>query len=119
MRNALTLFLTVLLCGCATSGGKGALEPRSGLSATDTSGKLEVEIHSPTTDFTSSDGETIVDVEGMASTIGGVRFLDLMLVLDTSESLLHTDPDDFRSAGAIGLIESLSEKSDLQIDFAR
>jgi Mg-chelatase subunit ChlD len=115
MRNALTLFLTVLLCGCATSGGKGALEPRSGLSATDTSGKLEVEIHSPTTNFTSSDGETTVDVEGMASTIGGVRFLDLMLVLDTSESLLHTDPDDFRSAGAIGLIESLSAKSDLQI----
>jgi Mg-chelatase subunit ChlD len=115
MRNALTVFLTVLLFGCATSANKGALEPRSGLSATETSGELQVEIHSPSTDFSSIDGETTVEVEGMASTIGGVRSLDLMLVLDTSTSLRRTDPDNFRSTGAIGLIESLSSKSDLQI----
>jgi len=115
MRNALTVFLTVLLFGCATSANKGALEPRSDLSAMRTPGELKVEIHSPSADFLAGDGETYVDVEGMASTIGGVHFLDLMLVLDTSKSLLRTDPNNFRSAGAIGLIESLSSKSDMQI----
>jgi len=113
MRNALTVLFTILVCGCATS-GQDALEPRPDLAAI-TPGELKVEIHSPSTDQLSAGGETYVDVEGAASTIGGVRYLDMMLVMDTSMSLRGTDPDDFRSTGAIGLIESLSPKSDTQI----
>jgi Mg-chelatase subunit ChlD len=78
-------------------------------------GELKIEIHSPPTDLESSEGELTFDVQGVASTIGGVRFIDMMLVLDTSASLRQTDPDDFRRLSAIGLIESLSEKSDIQI----
>ena len=115
MRTPLIVFLTALLFGCATSANKGALEPRSDLSAMETSGELQVEIHSPATDFFPTGAESSVDVEGFASTIGGVRFLDMMLVIDTSKSLKKTDPDDFRSTGAIGLIESLSSKSDIQM----
>jgi Mg-chelatase subunit ChlD len=39
----------------------------------------------------------------------------MMLVLDTSSSLRRTDPDDYRRAAAIGLIKSLSPKSDTKI----
>jgi Mg-chelatase subunit ChlD len=54
-------------------------------------------------------------VQGVASTIGGVRFIDMMLVLDTSMSLRRTDPDGYRTAAAVGLIKSFSPKSDIQI----
>ena len=113
MRNAQIFVLTVVLCGCATS-EKSALEPRPDLAAI-TPGELKVEIHSPSAELLSIDEATSVEVEGVASTIGGVRYLDMMLVLDTSESLRRNDPNDFRSAGAIGLVESLSPKSDTQI----
>jgi len=36
-------------------------------------------------------------------------------VMDTSQSLRSTDPSDFRSAGAIGLVRSLSPRSDIKI----
>jgi len=78
-------------------------------------GELQIEIQSPSTDFTPAEGETTVEVEGIASAIGGVRYIDMMFVLDTSSSLRSTDPNDFRSAGAIGLVKNLSPKSDIKI----
>ena len=112
MRTALTVTLTVLLCGPAMSSDTRADDDGPAIG---TLGELRVEIHSPAPELVLQDGETEIEVEGMASTIGGVRFIDLMLVMDTSQSLHQTDPNDFRSAGAIGLIESLSSKSNTQI----
>jgi Mg-chelatase subunit ChlD len=54
-------------------------------------------------------------VEGGASIFGGVKYLDLFLVLDSSKSLRRTDPKDYRAAGAIGLVTNLSAKSDIRI----
>ncbi|UCE87722.1 MAG: VWA domain-containing protein, partial [Deltaproteobacteria bacterium] len=62
-----------------------------------------------------ANAETEVDVEGGASIFGGVKYLDLFLVLDSSKSLRRTDPRDYRTAGAIGLVQSLPAKSDIQI----
>jgi len=76
---------------------------------------LQVEIQSPSAGYTVEDGETVVDVEGIASAIGGVRYLDIMFVVDTSQSLRRTDPSDFRALGAIGLVQNLSPKSDIKI----
>ncbi len=76
---------------------------------------LEVEIQSPTPGFTVEDGTTTIDVEGIASAIGGVRYLDIMFVMDTSGSLRSSDPQNFRLGGAVGLIENLSPRSDIQI----
>ena len=107
MRNSLIVTLIVLVCGNATAADRGlaALDP----------GELRVEIHSPSTDLVSTGGELSVEVEGVASTIGGVRFIDMMLVLDTSSSLRRTDPDQYRTIAAVGLVQSLSPKSDTQI----
>ena len=113
MRNTLTVLLSVLVCGCATS-DMGALQQRSTMSPMP-QGELQVEIQSPSADLISVDGETTIEVEGVASTIGGVRYLDMILVMDTSMSLRRTDPNDFRSAGAIGLVKNLSPKSDTKI----
>ena len=79
------------------------------------SGDVQIEIQSPAADFRADEGETTVEVEGIASAIGGVRYLDMMFVMDTSQSLRSTDPEDFRSQGAIGLVENLSPKSDIQV----
>ena len=76
---------------------------------------LQIEIQSPSADFSAVDGETMVEVEGIASAIGGVRYLDMMFVMDTSQSLRGTDPKDYRSFGAIGLVKNLSPRSDIQI----
>ena len=76
---------------------------------------LQVEIQSPTPNFTVEDGSTTIDVEGIASAIGGVRYLDIMFVMDTSTSLRRSDPQDFRALGAIGLVQDLSPKSDIKI----
>jgi Mg-chelatase subunit ChlD len=113
MRKVLTVFLSVLVCGYASS-NSFALEQRSDVSPTP-QGELQIEIQSPSADFTADSAETSVEVEGIASAIGGVRYLDMIFVLDTSSSLRSTDPNDFRSAGAIGLVENLSPKSDIQI----
>jgi Mg-chelatase subunit ChlD len=88
--------------------------PASAQSDTASTG-LQIEIQSPTPGFVANSGETTVEVEGMASTIGGVKYLDMMFVMDTSTSLRNTDPQDFRSAGAIGLVENLSPRSDIKI----
>ncbi len=76
---------------------------------------LQVEIQSPSAGHTVEDGATHVDVEGIASAIGGVRYLDIMFVMDTSQSLRRSDPSDFRAQGAIGLVQNLSPKSDIKI----
>jgi Mg-chelatase subunit ChlD len=82
-----------------------------------TQGELKIEIHTPAarTDMDSTDGAMFVEVEGAASTIGGVRFIDMMLVMDTSMSLRDNDPDDYRTIASVGLIEALSPKSDTNI----
>ncbi len=98
MRN--TLFLLILaLASTAAASERG----------------LQVEIQSPTFGHAVEDGATSVEVEGIASAIGGVRYLDIMFVVDTSQSLRRSDPDDYRAAGAIGLVRSLSPKSDIKI----
>ena len=76
---------------------------------------LQVEIQSPSAGYTVEDGATHVDVEGIASAIGGVQYLDIMFVVDTSRSLRRSDPQDYRSAGAVGLVENLSPKSNIKI----
>ncbi len=114
MRNSFIVILFVFVCGYAGAADKDALEPLSSLPAMGP-GELKVEIHSPTDDLQSTGEAVAFEVEGVASTIGGVRFIDMMLVLDTSSSLRQTDPDDYRTAAAVGLIESFSPKSDTQI----
>jgi len=78
-------------------------------------GALQIQIQSPSLDLSLSEGETTVEVEGIASAIGGVRYLDMIFVMDTSQSLRSTDPKDFRSEGAVGLVRSLSPRSDIKI----
>jgi Mg-chelatase subunit ChlD len=78
-------------------------------------GDLQIEIQSPSDEFVLDAGQTTVEVEGITSAIGGVRYIDMMFVMDTSQSLRGTDPDDFRSLGAIGLVKNLSPKSDIKI----
>lgn len=98
MRNALFI-LVFALAGTAAASERG----------------VEVEIQSPSAGYTVEDGATNVEVEGIASAIGGVRHLDIMFVMDTSQSLRRSDPQDYRSAGAIGLVQNLSPKSDIKI----
>lgn len=98
MRNALFILILALAATAAAS-DRG----------------LQVEIQSPSAGYTVEDGTTNVDVEGIASAIGGVRYLDIMFVMDTSSSLRRSDPSDYRSAGAIGLVRNLSPKSDIKI----
>ena len=85
-------------------------------------GELRLEIREP------ADGSVLpatsekVKVQGAASVFGAVRYLDLFLVMDTSKSLLRTDPKDFRKTGAIGLVESLPDRDGIQVgvvDFDR
>ncbi len=76
---------------------------------------LEIEIQSPSSGIEVDDGSTNIAVEGIASAIGGVRYLDIMFVMDTSSSLKKVDPKDFRAQGAIGLVENLSPRSDIKI----
>jgi Mg-chelatase subunit ChlD len=78
-------------------------------------GELKVAIRNPSPDVTLTSWERSIEVEGGASVFGGVRFLDLIFVLDTSESLRRTDPRDYRTLGAVGLVESLPAKSNVQI----
>jgi Mg-chelatase subunit ChlD len=98
MRNALFILVLALV-------GTAAASDRA----------IQVEIQSPSAGHTVEDGVTNVEVEGIASAIGGVRYLDIMFVMDTSQSLRRSDPSDYRSAGAIGLVRNLSPKSDIKI----
>ena len=113
MRNALVVFISVLACGPAASVSGAEEQPSNASSASQDN--LQIDIQSPTADFTAVEGEMTVEVEGIASAIGGVRYLDMMFVMDTSASLRGTDPKDYRSTGAIGLVRNLSSKSDIKI----
>ncbi|MEM1436575.1 MAG: VWA domain-containing protein [Pseudomonadota bacterium] len=114
MRNALLLFtLTLLTVACASS-EQDKLAAYTGF-AKMAPGALQVQIQPPSQEVLSTGEAVYLDVEGIASAIGGVRHLDIMLVMDRSQSLLGTDPDDYRSAGAVGFVESLSPKSDTLI----
>jgi len=113
MRNTLTILLSVLAYA-GSSSYASAQGQHANMSPTP-QGELQIEIQSPRADFTADRGETSVEVGGVASAIGGVRYLDMVFVMDTSQSLRSTDPNDFRSAGAIGLVKNLSPKSDIQI----
>ncbi len=99
MRKSLTILLASLACGIASPAWAD----------------LQVEIQSPSVGFTANEGATTVEVEGIASAIGGVRYLDMIFVMDTSQSLRGTDPKDYRSQGAIGLVRNLSPRSDIKI----
>jgi Mg-chelatase subunit ChlD len=101
------------VCGTATCAL--AAEEQVSTASSVVQGDVQIEIQSPSADFTASEGETTIEVEGIASAIGGVRYLDMMFVMDTSQSLRGTDPKDFRSTGAIGLVRNLSPKSDIKI----
>ena len=105
MRNSMVVLTSVLACSFASSA----------LGQETSSGALQIEIQSPSADFSAVNGETMVEVDGIASAIGGVRYLDMIFVMDTSASLKGTDPGDFRSQGAIGLVRNLSPKSDIKI----
>ena len=100
MRNKSTALAAVLACSAAST----AVGQQTDAGSTIPNG-LQIEIQSPAPDFVASSGEKVVEVEGVASTIGGVRYLDMIFVMDTSTSLRSTDPKDYRSAGAIGLVE--------------
>ena len=110
MRNKSVILAAFLACLAASN----AAGQQTSTGATASNG-LQIEIQSPTADFVANAGEKVVEVEGVASTIGGVKYLDMIFVIDTSTSLRSTDPKDFRSAGAIGLVESLSPRSDIKI----
>ena len=111
MRKAQIMLVSALLFGAA---GQGAAEDAADGSA-ETGRSLQVEIQSPQAGFTVEDGATTIEVEGIASAIGGVRYLDIIFVMDTSQSLRSSDPQDYRSQGAIGLVRNLSPKSDIKI----
>lgn len=113
MRNTLISLFPVLGClGVFAIAGAQQLDPDS---SPDSNGDVRIEIQSPSADFSAVEGRTTVEVEGIASAIGGVKYLDMVFVMDTSQSLRNTDPKDFRSAGAIGLVKNLSPKSDIKI----
>jgi Mg-chelatase subunit ChlD len=110
MQNKSAVFAAVLACFAAP----GAMGQQASTEATAPNG-LQIEIQSPSPDFVANSGEKVIEVEGIASTIGGVKYIDMVFVMDTSTSLRSTDPKDYRSAGAIGLVENLSPRSDIKI----
>jgi len=112
MRSALIVSLIALVWGAAFA--SDPMEQTTN-SSTASPGSLQIEIQSPSADFRAVEGETAVEVEGIASAIGGVRYLDMIFVMDTSTSLRSSDPNDFRSQGAIGLVRNLSPRSDIKI----
>ena len=113
MRKVMIILMSAFALGCATQ-SQDRLQPFDGGNAL-VPANLQVELLPPD-EAVLSTGETVYfDVEGMASAIGGVRHIDIMLVMDQSTSLTKTDPRDYRSTGAIGFVESLSPKSDAKI----
>jgi Mg-chelatase subunit ChlD len=111
MRNAQFLLVSALMLGGAAHGAAADAAGSPGASERG----LQVEIQSPSAGLTVEDGSTSIEVEGIASAIGGVRYLDIMFVMDTSRSLRSSDPKDHRALGAIGLVNNLSPKSDIKI----
>lgn len=71
-------------------------------------GGFEVAIQSPQAELVVPNRQKTIEVKGLARLVGGVRRLDLFLVLDTSKSLLKSDPKNHRTEAAVGLVKSLS-----------
>ncbi len=118
MRSVVVVAASVVLCACSSpTGGDSASLGEVMDTRVQTRGEpeLRVEIQTPHTDTVLTNWESEMAIEGGASLFGGVQYLDLMFVVDTSKSLKRTDPMDYRSAGAAGLVQSLSAKSDIQI----
>jgi len=111
MRKTKFMLVLALMLGAAAHGAADDATSSAGASGH----SLQVEIQSPSAGFTVEDGSTSIEVEGIASAIGGVRYLDIMFVMDTSTSLRSVDPQDHRALGAIGLVNNLSPKSDIKI----
>ena len=78
-------------------------------------GELKVEIFRPASGLLHYTGGERVRVEGGASVFGGVRELDLFLVIDTSQSLKRSDRENHRVAGASALVRGFPEWSDIQL----
>ena len=113
MRLILAILITSLSFACATS-DQDKLAPQQSLTQV-APGQLQVQIEPPTEELFSTGEAVFLDVAGVASAIGGVRYIDIMLVMDRSQSLTSTDPEDHRAAGAVGFVQSLSPKSDTHI----
>ncbi len=110
MKSATMVVLTFLLFGCATP--DTVYEQQLAVASTS---ELRVEILSPAQDQFLTGGETSYLVEGGASSFGGVRYLDLIFVLDGSKSLLRSDPNGYLPAGATDLVRNFSPDSDIHI----
>lgn len=83
---------------------------------------LSLAIQEPAPEAVLPPSEGSVEVVGAASIYGGVQALDLFLVLDSSESLRRTDPQDHRTAGVVELVRSLHPRANIHIgvvDFDR
>ena len=110
MRNTITIFTSILVFAFATNALGQSTD-----SAQASEDGFQIEIQSPVADLVTTSGVRTIEVEGVASTIGGVRYIDMIFVMDTSSSLRGTDPEDYRSVGAVGLVENLSPRSDIKI----
>ncbi len=112
MRKLLLIPLAIVCYGCASD---QVYESRVAAPIATQQGELRVEIRTPTNGQRLPSGSTSVEVDGGASNIGGVRYLDMIFVMDGSDSLRRSDPENHRAAGAIELVRSLSPKSDIQM----
>ena len=125
MRSILVIALGVLVCGCAGPAREEPIEPhltpmtRARFGPTP---DLRVAIEAPRADLHLTNWERSIEVQGRASVFGGLQYLDLVLVLDTSKSLVRTDTMNYRTRGAIGLVQKLPMRSDVRVgvvDFDR
>ena len=109
--------LTLLAGGCISFGEPPAPLPEfiPATRSVQPKADLRVEIHSPQRDTALASWESAVEVTGGASVFGGVRHIELMLAIDTSKSLRRMDPRDYRVAGAMGLVKSLPEETDIRV----
>jgi Mg-chelatase subunit ChlD len=114
-RRILPLVFLAVLAVAHQAYGAQPSAPSGKPAKVDRAGKLKVSIHTPSEGLLLTKRETSIEVEGMASVFGGVKYLDLFLVLDTSGSLARRDPENYRTQGAVALVENLSKKSDIRI----
>jgi Mg-chelatase subunit ChlD len=113
MKNTLMVVLTILVYGCAAS--DVVYEPQHSNGSAGSMGDLRVEIRTPSQNQLVSSGERSFVVEGGASNFGGVRYLDLIFVLDSSKSLTSSDPKGYLAKGATGLVKNFAPDSDINI----
>ena len=73
---------------------------------------VNVDITDPPDGFSTED--ECITVVGTASAVGGAA-IDLYFILDTSGSLVSTDPEDFREQAAVALIQSFNPLANLRI----